>query len=268
MGNLPTHGLLEDAFGLTGRRRINTLLPAGLVSLASRLPPGSPTVNELIDRNTAFPYLAPFLRPAARADLREHLQAGGAHAIKGLSTSLRRTKPGPQVLAFCPDCVASDIDEQGMAGWRRSHQMPGVFVCHAHGTPLRTIGVKIGSIVELICCPSDPDSGEPLECPLGASDALELAGLTAKLVSGAAEIKTSNEVRERAQGYLAPSGTAGSPRKPRPTRERPDSPIWCGGFGDPAWCPGGRYLVGTASDETRSPPRLGAFKLLPACAPL
>lgn len=37
---------------------------------------------------------------------------------------------------FCPDCVKEDIDDQGFAYWRRSHQLPGVSWCFKHGSQL------------------------------------------------------------------------------------------------------------------------------------
>lgn len=38
--------------------------------------------------------------------------------------------------SFCVDCVRQDIDEIGMAYWRRSHQVAGVWFCPSHGTGL------------------------------------------------------------------------------------------------------------------------------------
>ena len=37
---------------------------------------------------------------------------------------------------FCGHCVAEDIEFHGMSYWRRSHQIPGVFWCTKHRTPL------------------------------------------------------------------------------------------------------------------------------------
>lgn len=41
-------------------------------------------------------------------------------------------------LRACPKCVATDIHERSFAYWRRSHQVPGRFVCAFHGGALWT----------------------------------------------------------------------------------------------------------------------------------
>ena len=37
---------------------------------------------------------------------------------------------------FCEHCVAEDLEFHGMSYWRRSHQIPGLFWCAKHRTPL------------------------------------------------------------------------------------------------------------------------------------
>lgn len=38
--------------------------------------------------------------------------------------------------AYCPRCVADDVDAFGFSYWRRSHQLPGAIQCPHHATPL------------------------------------------------------------------------------------------------------------------------------------
>ncbi|NRR32189.1 TniQ family protein [Oxalobacteraceae bacterium] len=38
---------------------------------------------------------------------------------------------------FCANCINEDIKKGGMSYWRRSHQIPGLLICSAHGTALR-----------------------------------------------------------------------------------------------------------------------------------
>ena len=42
-------------------------------------------------------------------------------------------------LRYCPDCKKEDKAIHGFFWYRRIHQMPGIKVCHIHGTPLREI---------------------------------------------------------------------------------------------------------------------------------
>ncbi len=39
-------------------------------------------------------------------------------------------------LSYCPDCVEADRQEWGEPYWHRSHQCPGVMLCHKHLVPL------------------------------------------------------------------------------------------------------------------------------------
>lgn len=45
--------------------------------------------------------------------------------------------PGPSQLRLCPHCVQEDNSRLGFTYWRRSHQIPGRYVCEAHEVPLR-----------------------------------------------------------------------------------------------------------------------------------
>ncbi len=38
---------------------------------------------------------------------------------------------------FCPFCITNDKIYYGVSYWHRSHQMPGVILCHKHNEPLR-----------------------------------------------------------------------------------------------------------------------------------
>lgn len=46
-------------------------------------------------------------------------------------------------LCSCEDCIREDINAHGFAYWHRRHQLPGVFVCPAHGHPLRRSNIRI-----------------------------------------------------------------------------------------------------------------------------
>jgi hypothetical protein len=46
---------------------------------------------------------------------------------------------------LCPLCTAEDLAARGETHWRRSHQLPGVLVCPAHGVPLSITEVPFRS---------------------------------------------------------------------------------------------------------------------------
>ena len=50
-----------------------------------------------------------------------------------------------QELKFCPQCREQDLNEMGEWYYRRSHQIPGVAVCHRHGSALLLYQGKKGS---------------------------------------------------------------------------------------------------------------------------
>ncbi|MBQ7348010.1 MAG: TniQ family protein [Clostridia bacterium] len=50
-----------------------------------------------------------------------------------------------QELKFCPQCREQDLNEMGEWYYRRSHQIPGVAVCHRHGCALHLYQGKRGS---------------------------------------------------------------------------------------------------------------------------
>lgn len=63
------------------------------------------------------------------------LQASSSHAHVrlGICASVVR---GTEWFRVCADCVRNDLAVLGETYWRRSHQLPGVLVCPAHGARL------------------------------------------------------------------------------------------------------------------------------------
>jgi len=45
--------------------------------------------------------------------------------------------PGASQFRLCEHCVRDDLREWRFSYWRRSHHIPGRYVCEAHGVPLR-----------------------------------------------------------------------------------------------------------------------------------
>lgn len=67
-------------------------------------------------------------------------RATGLHTGLGICTSNIHHH---NFLTLCPECAKEDIGRLGEPYWHRAHQLPGVFVCHAHGAPLVSTSVPI-----------------------------------------------------------------------------------------------------------------------------
>lgn len=106
--------------------------PTGLDRVISKLPSGHLYTSEhLIDNNTHFPYVAPFLPVGRLVVLRGQMRGGDNGRIRarlGLSSKWRR----PELLRFCPACVSTDREKGRETYWRRVHQLAGVDVCPDH----------------------------------------------------------------------------------------------------------------------------------------
>lgn len=84
---------------------------------------------------TSLAYSGYFADSEAKKTLAE-VDAGrvswGRNLIVGLLTRFDTGRPR----AACPECAKQDLEASGFTWWRRSHQIPGVSVCHRHDTAL------------------------------------------------------------------------------------------------------------------------------------
>ena len=118
----------------------NLYLPQALGKISDRIPEqAGMTAKFFINENTIFPFLKPFL-PEERGLLvidlmQSHAQETTmAYQICGLP---RSKSPKWQYLRYCEDCWKENIQIYGEAYWHRLHQLPGIFICPKHGTPIR-----------------------------------------------------------------------------------------------------------------------------------
>jgi len=136
--------LTMDLFG----RRINFAadFPGYLGALASRLPSEhGMSPEKLVWENTLLPYYAYTAKSAVVEKVLAILCEGRRSNIYR-TLGLTATKiPKTQYLRYCPQCVMDDRREFGEPYWRRTHQLPGVFVCHIHGIPVVYSSVPIRS---------------------------------------------------------------------------------------------------------------------------
>ena len=117
--------------------------PTRIGHLTSVLPPGHQyTPDIFIDKNTHYPYFAPFL-PTERAKLLRADMCGstGNHIRERLGMTAGRIQP-PAQLRFCPACLKEDREKRGETYWRRVHQTVGVEVCPTHAVFLQSSEVR------------------------------------------------------------------------------------------------------------------------------
>ncbi|ACC75975.1 TnsD family transposase [Paraburkholderia phymatum] len=97
---------------------------------------------EIAQTHTFLPYFvafAPEHRRAAAIDaIGSDRNASSSTASLGITKGER-----PAKFRFCPRCAAEDFARVGEPYWRRSHQLPGVFMCLKHKSLLRTLAADL-----------------------------------------------------------------------------------------------------------------------------
>lgn len=120
-----------------GRFSDNVPFPCRLNELENALPPGTGlTVKRMIEGHTLLPYYQPFLSERQLRQACHQMEYGPGTGLK-LSMGLIASRLEHASCArICPDCIAQDQTNVGVAYWHRAHQLPGVYVCPYHDTPL------------------------------------------------------------------------------------------------------------------------------------
>jgi hypothetical protein len=133
----------QDFFGTDSLADIVDI-PGRLVYLCNQLPSEFGISTEyLINRTTAFPYFSPFLKPDS------HVQAiaamEGRTSLAPFWTSFRKgPNKAPLFLRYCIDCAVEHRKIRDETYWRRSHQLPCVYVCDAHPSMLANTSLRRG----------------------------------------------------------------------------------------------------------------------------
>lgn len=133
---LPQYKACEDFFG--GFVGVSPSgLQTNLAAVVRRLRNSRlPTVSKAIHVTTSFNYYAAFSSPARTAEVRDHLADGGVGSVAlKLGLGGMSIRP-PLFLRFCTECYREMEAEFAVAYWRRSHQLPSVFVCPIHANVL------------------------------------------------------------------------------------------------------------------------------------
>lgn len=116
---------------------ITSDLPSLLQTFISRIPAGArPSVEEIIDSNTIFPYFRRFL-PSERCGRAIAAMSGASTSGLKAGLGLVASRLGAKsTFRFCEKCTGDDRTAFGQAYWHRVHQLPGVWVCPRHAQAL------------------------------------------------------------------------------------------------------------------------------------
>lgn len=169
------------------------------VALNNQIP-----VQEFVQRFTAYNYVTAFLPAEARKSVYSSMIKGGHGNLQ------RWGHNGTAIhlfMLFCPACVKADLGSSGQAAWRRTHHLPGVFVCSRHGCSLKASNATVRSH-KLEACPSDPSVGTALVSPMDASISLKVARLSAELIQSGLPSASSRCLAQAIRELIIESGHA------------------------------------------------------------
>lgn len=112
-------------------------LPCAIDALTERV--GSRvglTADDLIDSHSMYPATSFMMSAEQAAKIRQAMHSAGRETRHSLLWNRQRSADGERPLCFCATCRAIDMTKHGYTWWRRMHQVPDVFCCAVHGTPL------------------------------------------------------------------------------------------------------------------------------------
>ena len=201
--------VIQDAFG-PDARNLRPCLPGNLRSLAAAIPGSVHTAAQLAQGHTVWPYHARLASTADHARVEAALMDGWPDTSYGGLGLFRGAVHRHRTLNCCPECLGEDSATGKPAGWRRAHQLPGVFVCAWHGLPLRSTTVSVLNQGHLTCTPADPAALPQVECPLKPGLARRIAVQGLWLLDNPGPPMRSDRVQAALRSMLAERGWMGA----------------------------------------------------------
>jgi hypothetical protein len=113
-------------------------MPARLELLANHFNPYWPLdADDILSTMTLFPFHAAFMAEPRKRKCADAFKMVSKHSERAkVSLGVSKRNERLRFLRFCDKCRQTDIEKHGETYWRRAHQIKGVLVCPAHGTPL------------------------------------------------------------------------------------------------------------------------------------
>ncbi|WP_026023446.1 TnsD family Tn7-like transposition protein [Lysinibacillus boronitolerans] len=160
VGNLSRKHTNKELFGK--KVNINLELPMGLAHLVSQINIFSKefTKEYFINQHTVIPFVKPFKSEEWNEKI---YKSDFKNLYIFLFSYSKYNVKNKKYLYYCAECLKEQLKSNGEGFWNRIHQIPGIFVCTRHKTPLLEYSLKIsemGFINYLI--PTIEDIREPL----------------------------------------------------------------------------------------------------------
>src|SRR5581483_10981858 len=141
---LPRRSIISQLFFGGQTRGLVPDLPSSLEHLIQSLPPNHVyTSDMIIDKNTLFPFYAPFLPLERITILRQYMKNGNYLGIHRAAGAMSGKVLRSYWLKYCPLCVGYDRSIYGECYWHRLHQTAGVVVCPTHEIMLENSPVNL-----------------------------------------------------------------------------------------------------------------------------
>lgn len=142
---------------------INFALPNCLEAICRNLPRNlGVTPDEIIDRHTLFPAVAPLLDEAETQELRRRMRICQRGTARLPVCKRRDFDKKEEYFRYCPVCAQAERSQGLMiASWRMPHQLYGVEACELHAC--RLIYTRLPIVTKEFC--HDADTSIPLELP-------------------------------------------------------------------------------------------------------
>lgn len=130
---------------LFGDARIGSAhdFPARIAVLAARSAGCLGTASDIIRHRTLLPFYLPFKSIEVGNEAVSALCGPGIGHLKYRLGLLTSGVGAAHPLKACPQCICSDLAKHGWAYWKRSHQLPSVWLCPEHLVPLRASSLKL-----------------------------------------------------------------------------------------------------------------------------
>ncbi|MFC5468466.1 TnsD family Tn7-like transposition protein [Cohnella suwonensis] len=135
-GNTSCKKTMIDLFGSSNVCAVPDL-PCHLDKLCERIPGKAMKAEYVLRNHTFYPYYEPFINEKKRdAMFYEMIHGSGKNLFMKVGLPANGVKNNT-FLQFCDSCIYEDRIKIGTSYWHRSHQLPGVKVCHLHHIWLR-----------------------------------------------------------------------------------------------------------------------------------
>ncbi|WP_083517306.1 TnsD family Tn7-like transposition protein [Alicyclobacillus shizuokensis] len=135
-GNISPKATIMDLYGTTTVTAVIDL-PAHFDTLIEHLPVHHPYSSErLITAHTLYPFHSAFLPPKRASLVFESMKGDLGHSVHNRLGIMASSISTDKTLKYCPKCFEEDRTRWGEPYWHRVHQVPGVYICPIHRSPL------------------------------------------------------------------------------------------------------------------------------------